>query len=397
MMATRTEAGRFWSTESPLPNAPGLTEPKAADLPLVLMAVEPLGMGVLYSISRLCWALHGSFRIHVLHGVRSQTPSDYRKNFPPETDFTDWRICREISPLRDAKAAAQLRSVVRGLEPDIIHAHSSKAGALVRLCFPAPTFPVFYSPRGYSFLRRDTRSAMRAAFFGMEWLLGRTRHITVAAGDSEHEVAKSVARNVRVIRNMIDLSDLSVCKETRPMAPPLCAVMSGANRPQKNFPLFLEIARGLTDQPINFVWVGEPLTGHEWTPNVEVTGWLAREQALARIAAGHVFVQTSLWEGLPIALLEGLALELPVLATPVVGNADLVMHGRNGYYCRTAAEFADRLRELLANPALRERLGRESRSIVETHYTVASLAESWVELYTAALDGEPKHARSPGP
>jgi glycosyltransferase involved in cell wall biosynthesis len=371
-----------------MPNGPGSADTNEADRPLVLVLVDPLATGILYSLSRLCWALRGGFRFHILHGRRPETPGDFRESFPPDTDFTEWRVARPISLVRDAKAALQLREVVRRLKPDIVHAHSSKAGALVRLSFPAPRFPVFYSPRGYSFLRQDVRPAARAAFFYAEWLLGRSRHVTVAAGDSEYEKAKSVSRHARLIRNMVDLADFSPYEGLRPLTPPLYAVMAGADRPQKNFPLFLEIARALVDDPIRLVWVADatPPSRLELPRNLEVTGWLPRAQALGRIAGGHVYVQTSLWEGLPIALLEGLALGLPVLGLPAVGNADLVMHGRNGYRCRTAAEFADRLRELLANPALREEMGRESRSIVERHYTVESLAQSWVQLYSAGLE-----------
>lgn len=83
-----------------------------------------------------------------------------------------------------------------------------------------------------------------------------------------------------------------------------------------------------------------------------------------------VFVVSSLREGLPNVLLETMALELPVLCTPVAGIPDLIRDGENGLLAGggSARELAEGLRTLLDNPSLRRQVGHAARkSVAESH------------------------------
>ena len=64
-------------------------------------------------------------------------------------------FCREIRPARDFGALQQLRQLAREIRPDLIHLHSSKAGALGRLAWSGRKTPLLYTPHGYSFLMAD--------------------------------------------------------------------------------------------------------------------------------------------------------------------------------------------------------------------------------------------------
>jgi len=86
--------------------------------------------------------------------------------------------------------------------------------------------------------------------------------------------------------------------------------------------------------------------------------------------AMDVFVVSSLREGLPNVLLEAMALELPVLCTPVAGIPDLIRDGENGLLVGGGSprELAEGLRTLLVNPSLRRRVGHAARkSVAESH------------------------------
>jgi glycosyltransferase involved in cell wall biosynthesis len=108
---------------------------------------------------------------------------------------------------------------------------------------------------------------------------------------------------------------------------------------------------------------------------------LPREAVLARVSRAQVFCQTSLWEGLPIALLEAMALGLPVLAWPAVGNRELVVEGETGYTCRTAEEFATRLRALADDPGRRAALGAAGRARIVRQHDAAVVALQWASIY----------------
>ena len=351
----------------------------------VLHAVEAFSGGIVQSVATLCRALDGQARFHILHGQRPDAPEDASAQVPPGVTLIPWpAAAREIAPGRDRRAIAELRAVVDRVRPDLIHAHSSKAGALARLAFASGRIPVVYSPRCYAFLRRDKGPAGRAAFWMIERLLGTLPHITVGCGLGEYGLARGVSRRAVLIPNMVNLADFAAPGHRRPEAgAPLRVAMAGGIRPQKNFPLFREIAGAVRDRGWQFLWIGdgEVPGGGPLPPNLEITGWLRRAEVLQAMAGCHVFMQTSLWEGLPVALLEGMALGLAVLARPAVGNTELVIEGHNGFLCLEAASFVAALDRLDRDRDALVAMGAASRQLVEHHHAADRIAPRWLSLY----------------
>jgi glycosyltransferase involved in cell wall biosynthesis len=94
---------------------------------------------------------------------------------------------------------------------------------------------------------------------------------------------------------------------------------------------------------------------------VRITGWLSNEDVRREIEAARALVLPSFAEGLPVVLMEALALGRPVVSTYVAGIPELVEPGVNGWLvpAGSAAALAAALRELLqASPDTLERLGR---------------------------------------
>ncbi len=350
----------------------------------IVHVVEPFATGPLYAIGKICCALSGSFEFAVVHGVRRDVPAQPGDLFPSGVRFVPWRAQREISLWGDSQALLELRRLLAKLKPDVVHAHSSKAGALVRLAALSMPLDVVYSPHSYGFLQKDAGGVRRALYFAAEAALGRIPHLTVACGNDEYAQALRVARRVKLVPNMIDLADFEDPKPISRSAEHLVVAMCGEIRPQKNFPLFCEIARLCTADRMRFVWLGGGrLPDHVALPdNLTVSGWLSRRGLLRELRKAHAFCQTSLWEGLPISVLEAMATGLPVLAYPAIGNGELVVEGENGYLCRDAGEFAKRLRELAADEPRRVALGHASRRSVERHYDARMLAPLWESIYT---------------
>ena len=317
----------------------------------VLHVVEAFSTGIIQSIRSICRALEGEVSFRILYGRRPETPADVESQYPSSVGFTNWHTAsRAIDPRQDCRAVAELRATVDQLRPDLIHAHSSKAGAFARLAYPSGRVPVLYSPRGYSFLQLDKGLAGRAAFWSLEWLLGRLPHITVGCGTGEYDLARTVARRAVLIPNMIESRDFPAQGDgLRPdPAGPLRVAMAGGIRPQKNFPLFCEVARAFEGRDMRFIWIGDGTIppGLRVPDTVTITGWLPRTEVLRQMAGCHLYMQTSLWEGLPVALLEGMVLGLAVLACPAVGNTELVIEGANGFLCPDAPSFIARLLQL---------------------------------------------------
>ena len=86
------------------------------------------------------------------------------------------------------------------------------------------------------------------------------------------------------------------------------------------------MARALPE--VHFVWIGE---GEQRAlldaPNIEITGWVSREQALRRAMEGNVFLLTSRWEGLPMSLLESMYLGKTCAVSDAAGNREVIRTG----------------------------------------------------------------------
>ena len=100
-----------------------------------------------------------------------------------------------------------------------------------------------------------------------------------------------------------------------------------------------------------------------------------------------VSVLTSSSEGLSITLLESMSRGLPVVATRVGGNPELVVEGATGYLVPPddVRAFAKRVASLLRDPALRERLGRAGRKRVRAEFDLENVVEQYRRLYRSQL------------
>lgn len=113
-------------------------------------------------------------------------------------------------------------------------------------------------------------------------------------------------------------------------------------------------------------------------------GWVTDKQKLRRLYQGsHVLLNPSLYEGLPNVVLEAMACGLPVLASAVVGNTELVRHGDTGFLFPLAQpeKFGEYLRILLENPDLAISLGLNGRQWVRDRFSWKKAAQDYVRLF----------------
>jgi glycosyltransferase involved in cell wall biosynthesis len=110
---------------------------------------------------------------------------------------------------------------------------------------------------------------------------------------------------------------------------------------------------------------------------VHFDGWLSREQLPAAYAQANLFVYPSRHEGMPNAVLEAMASGLPVLATRIAGNEELVS-AETGLLvpAEDAGAFQSALERLLADAELRQRLGAAARERVADGYSWRRVAEA---------------------
>ena len=116
---------------------------------------------------------------------------------------------------------------------------------------------------------------------------------------------------------------------------------------------------------------------------VKFLGRLSQDDLLSAYSRARFFALPSLWEGLPITLLEAWASRLPVVATKVGGIPDVCVHGENSFLVdpKNAGALADGMRQLIDDKGLSKKLGANGRKLVEERFTWEKVAEKTYELY----------------
>ena len=111
-------------------------------------------------------------------------------------------------------------------------------------------------------------------------------------------------------------------------------------------------------------------------------GWQSRQELMESYRQANIFLFPSRHEGMPNAMLEAMASGLPVIASCIAGSQELVVDGTNGYLVPSedVESLRGALEKLLADPALRERMGAASRRQVEEGYSWESTARQYALL-----------------
>ena len=110
---------------------------------------------------------------------------------------------------------------------------------------------------------------------------------------------------------------------------------------------------------------------------------MGREELPPIYRACHCFVNSSLYEGMPNVVLEAMASGLPVIASRVPGNEELVVDGENGYLCdlQSPGQFIEAMQRLIDDPALGFRLGAAGRARVVQEFSWEKIARDYAALF----------------
>lgn len=349
----------------------------------ILFVVEAMGGGVFTYIVDLANALVDAYDMYIAYSVRHQTPENYRDYFDPRIHLIKVNnFSRAIIPSRDIKAFWEIKRIAREVQPDIIHLHSSKAGAIGRMAFNGST-PLFYTPHGYSFLMDNYTPAKRAIFHAIEQFCARRRCTTISCSYGEHLETLRMTRRALHVNNGINIPELqSIASNTTKHDHPFTVFTLGRICGQKDPALFNEIAERMPD--VQFLWVGDgDLRDELRSGNITVTGWVDRMLAIGHAVNADAFLLTSRWEGLPISLLEAMYMRKPCIVSDVIGNRDVIHNGKNGYTCQTINEFVQAIKN--ARTDLTVPLVEAAYQDVMEQYNIKVMAERYREIYEQAL------------
>lgn len=274
----------------------------------ILMVCEAFGGGVFTYVSQLCNDMVDEFDVYLAYSLRPQTPKNY-------TDFLDQRVhliemenvgVKGLTNLKsDIAAIKELRQIEKDVQPDVIHLHSSVAGGLGRLAYKGKNNTVVYTPHGYAHILMGPGKKSKIYKFA-EKVLGN-KALTLTCCESEDEEAKKFSRRTAYVETGVNLADLSASLDgIEPVKNDKFTVFTlGRACVQKQPQLFNKIAELVPEA--QFIWIGNGELENELTaPNIEVTGWKPRKEALAMAKGADAFILCSLGEAIAMSLIENM-------------------------------------------------------------------------------------------
>jgi glycosyltransferase involved in cell wall biosynthesis len=303
----------------------------------------------------------------------------------------------------DPWAAVRLRSRLREAAPDVLHSHMVHANLLARASRLLYDVPVLVSTvHSVQEGSRWRTLAIRAT----DSLCDVTTVVSDAVGERYRESRLAPSHKLRRLPNGIDTdrfhpddSVRAVVRRELGLDGRFVWLAVGRFVPAKDYPsllrAFSSVARCVPEATLLIAGEG-PLLGEckalvEREGLAEVVRFLGVRRDVPRLMnAADAYVMSSAWEGLPMVLLEAAATGLPIVATDVGGNGEIVVEGRTGTLIaeRDVGALADAMTRLMTLPGTqRRRMGVSARDHVLRGFSLPGVIDRWERLYRELLEG----------
>jgi len=303
--------------------------------------------------------------------------------------------------LPDPRPVLRLARLIREWRPDIVHSHMVHANLLARVVRPLAPVPVLVCT-AHSI---DEGGRMREIMYRLtDPLCDLTTQVSQAGLERYVRVGATPRHRIKFIPNGIDSERFRPDKETRERLRDAMNIKDefvwlavGRFYPAKDYPnmirAFAHVAQERSDARLLIVGDGplrsemeELAQGSGLRDQVSFLGIRRDVPELMNAADGYVI--SSAWEGMANVLLEASASALPIVATDVGGNREVVLDGETGFLVPPKDPQAlarAMLRMMSLSEDERRRMGEAGRRYIEERYSLDRVVEMWEELYREFL------------
>jgi glycosyltransferase involved in cell wall biosynthesis len=297
---------------------------------------------------------------------------------------------RNISPFDDIKAYIEIKNTLNFLKPDIVSAHSSKAGFIGRLAASKLGIPVLFTAHGWSFTAGKSKPARKLYRYLENFIVPKTNYfITVSDYDKSlaQKVLKIPSKKIQTVHNgMVDVPNKYRAEPGK--AGIVSIVMVARFDQQKNHVELLKAVKELKNFHIYFVGDGPLLASVKQKTKelglsscVTFTGYSSSVEKW--MAKAQIFTLISNWEGFPRSTIEAMRAGLPVIISDVGGAAEALEHGKSGFVVKKGdvSSLKIYLKKLIDDSSLRKKMGENARNHFEKHLTFEHMYSKTVVVY----------------
>ena len=361
-----------------------------------------------------------NFESYFASGEIGILDKDKTKNYKNIKEFFNiLTLKREINPFYDFLAFIEIIKLIKKIKPNIVHSHSSKAGILARIAsFLLGVKVRIHTYHGFGF--HDYQNKFKKKFLVLiERFAAKlaTKLIVVSKYNIEKALKEKIGNfnQYQVIRCGIDIDKYKISKifdekekfkilfNNSMISVPFNSFseiigMVSCLKPQKSPLDLVEIANILINIENNknfyFFIVGDGILREKLEKKIDdynlknnffLLGW--RKNIELILKTFDVFVLTSIFEGLPMAVLEAMASNVPVVATGVDGTREIIKDNKNGFLvnCHDNKTFSEKIKILLFRKEIREKFIKNSKKILTEDFNKNFVIEEFKNLYSKQI------------
>lgn len=356
---------------------------------VVLHAAETIKGGVA-TVLRQLLSGGGSRSRHI--EAYCLVPAEHLSELPdrsPKRTVSYRRSGRDLLSL--ARFAFALWGAVVRVRPNVVHLHSTFAGAVGRVVLlplrPFLGFKVVYCPHAFAFSMSSRKASVLIASL-VERVLTRMTDAVICVSEFERQCAieRGLQRlKLHVVRNGVP--DVAEDNPPNPFASGVTNLLFvGRFDFQKGFDILLSAMECLEGSPFHLTAVGGAVN-EEFEPpprtNISYTGWLGSKELPAYFRHADVVVLPSRWEGLPMVGLEALSYGLPIIASRASSLPELV--GEDGCGVLVEPENPEALADAIASLEASERrlIQQRARARYLANFTSSRMIDDTCDVYDA--------------
>lgn len=355
----------------------------------IVQILESTATGTLSMVATISNLLidHG-YEVSVIYSKRDETPQNLPDYFNDSVQLIHFDMTTSANvPLISYK----LNRLIKELNPNIVHLHSSKAGFIGRIAvMRMKHLKVLYSPHCISFMMKDLPAYKKHSYVLLERIANKLSGEYVACSESERTVIQQNIKSATVhkIDNAVDLitnNKLATIFSNETIK----IITVGQIRPQKNPQLFASIAKRIIahQNNVEFIWAGDGDADLKETlisAGVTVTGWQTKNEIVDLLSGSDLYLSTSDWEGLPVSVLEAMQFGLPLIVSNCYGNIDLVENKINGLIFNDEEEAIEVIEQCLRSKDFCLSLSKNSLKLAAEQFSIERFNDKYLSLYQPA-------------
>lgn len=356
----------------------------------------------------------GGGESHLLSLVENLDRTRYE---PVVLSFTDGPMIDRLKQMRvpvhvihttrpfDVSKWRTVKQWIREQNVQLIHAHGTRANSNILWAARSLKIPVVYTVHGWSFHPDQKPIVRRVRIMGERYLTSKSdQNISVSVSNQQTGKDFMPSFNSIVVNNGIDLQKFDPAQPHKNIRAELgidaeaMLVLFIARFTSHKQPLALirAFAAALPQNPkLHLLMVGD---GDQKAEAVELIRQLGIEKNITLekfrqdvpdvLAAADIFVLPSLWEGLPIGLLEAMAMGKAIIASNVDGTSEIIKNNENGLLIETdqlVPNLTQALLQLSSDADRRAAFGHNARHTISDRYNASTMTRQIEQIYEQLL------------